>query len=71
MTEAEVTTEAPAEEPAEAAPEAPVEPELPVLVADEVEHRQARLAFGQPQPPPELLQEHRRAVGRPNAARRR
>ncbi len=45
-------------------PEAVDEPEPRVRVADEVEHRQAVLALLEPQAAPELLEEHRRALGR-------
>ena len=44
--------------------EPPVEAELPVLLADQIDHGQVRLALGAPQAAPELLGEHRRAVRR-------
>ena len=44
-------------------PQAPVEPELLVLVADEVEHREARLGVGAAKATAELLQEHCGALG--------
>ncbi len=46
-------------------PVAQVEAELGVLVADEVEHGQARLAVGEAQAAAELLEEDGRALGRP------
>ena len=50
---------------AEQRAEAPVEAELAAVAPDEVEHRADGLALAQPQAASELLQEQRRAVGRP------
>src|SRR6266545_700223 len=42
-----------------------VEAELPVLIADEVEHGKAWLVVVEPESTAELLEKHRRAVGGP------
>jgi hypothetical protein len=45
--------------------EPPVEAELAVLLPDQVDHGQIRLAVSAPETPPELLSEDRRAVRGP------
>src|SRR5206468_305119 len=44
--------------------QAPIEPELTMMLTDEVDHRQVRLVLGATQTATELLREDRRAIGR-------
>lgn len=50
-------------------PASEIESELPASVADEVEHRETGLVIGESQAEAELLEEHRRALGRPKDGR--